>query len=186
MATFIALLRGVNVSGHRPIAMADLRDVLETAGLANVRTYLRSGNVVFDVEAGEAAKHGDAAARAAALRERIASDLGQDVPVLVLSGNEVQQIALSNPFLSAPIEEKWLHVTFLFQQVSGEDFARLELPAVQGEDAALVGRAVYLRLPNGYGRTRLSNAFFEKALAMPATTRNWRTVRALASLSAEN
>lgn len=160
--------------------MADLRNALEAAGLANVRTYLQSGNVVFDTE------NRDATAHAAMLREWIARDLGHDVSVLVMSSEEMERIASRNPLLSAGVEEKWLHVTFLFQQVSGEDFAQLELPVAQDEDAALAGRAVYLCLPHGYGRTRLSNAFFERALAVPATTRNWRTVRALASLSPEN
>ena len=178
-ATFVALLRGVNVSGQKRIVMADLRNTLAAAGLTNVRTYLQSGNVVFDAE------NSGAAEQAAAIRERIARDLRHDVAVLVLPSTEMQQIALSNPFSSAEVDQKWLHVTFLFEHASGTDFAHVELPAAQGERAESLGRAVYLYLPHGYGRTRLNNAFFEKALAMPATTRNWRTVLALARLSAE-
>lgn len=178
-ATFVALLRGVNVSGQKRIVMADLTNTLEASGLANVRTYLQSGNVVFDAENADAAEH------AAAIHERIARDLGHDVAVLVLPSTEMQQVASSNPFSSAEVDEKSLHVTFLFRQISSADFAHLELRAAEGERAESLGRAVYLCLPRGYGRTRLNNAFFEKALAMPATTRNWRTVLALARLSAE-
>jgi uncharacterized protein (DUF1697 family) len=79
--------------------------------------------------------------------------------------------------------EGHLHATFLFQQPDGATFAQLELPAAPGERALLVGRVVYLHLPHGYGRTKLSNAYFERKLG-PATTRNWRTVSALVELSA--
>jgi uncharacterized protein (DUF1697 family) len=179
MAAFVSLLRGVNVSGRRQIVMADLRASLEAVGLGNVETYLQSGNVVFDTEADSPRE------LAAAIEGRIGGDLGHHVEVLVLRSEEMRWIAASNPFLSAPgIDEKWLHATFLFRPASEAAFGELVLPARPGESATLVGQVVWLCLPSGYGRTRLSNAFFERALDTYATTRNWRTVQALASFGA--
>jgi uncharacterized protein (DUF1697 family) len=178
--TYVALLRGVNVSGRRSIAMAELRRSLEELGLSDVRTYLRSGNVVFRDPAG------DAQSIVAAVGERIAADFGETVAVLLLPSAELLSIAGANPFLSvAGVEAGALYVTFLFRPAAAADFAALQLPVRPGEAAALAGRAVYLRAPGGYARSRLSNAFFEKALATSATTRNWRTVTALAEMIAD-
>ena len=71
------------------------------------------------------------------------------------------------------------------RQVLKSGFDKLKLPAQAGEQAVAAGRVIYLYCPNGYGRTKLNNTFFEKALGVPATTRNWRTVLALQALCAE-
>jgi uncharacterized protein (DUF1697 family) len=177
MARFVALLRGVNVSGHRPIAMAGLRRSLDALGLAGVRTYLQSGNVVFDADQREAQ------GLALAIQTKVAADFGHAVEVVVLSCVEMARIASSNPFVPAPsVHEKWLHVTVLFEPGPEAGFASLTLPAAAGEQAVREGRAVYLYLPNGYGRTKLTNAYFERAFGVAATTRNWRTVQTLAGL----
>jgi uncharacterized protein (DUF1697 family) len=200
MTTFIALLRAVNVGG-RSLAMSELRHSLSEMGLGNVRTYVQSGNALFDADGGAAQEH------AAAIAVRIERDLGPRVAVLVLTAAEMLAVVTSNPFVAAgggdgPSGEKALHVTFLFPgdsdfgEASSEAFSavyrqafeRLELPAEEDERAAFVGAptlttpVVYLELPRGYGRTKLNNAFFERKLGAAATTRNWRTVRALAEL----
>jgi uncharacterized protein (DUF1697 family) len=176
MDTFVALLRGVNI-GHKQVTMAELRRGLEATGLHNVKTYLQSGNVVFDAEGG------DAGALAAAIRAHVAADFGHDVDVLVLSCDELARIASSNPFLTVPgADQRWLHATFLLQPSSAVHFETLALPVVEGERAALIERVVFLYLPHGYGRTKLSNALFERVLRTPATTRNWRTVLALSAM----
>ena len=174
--TFVALLRGVNIGGTQ-VAMAQLRRGLEGLGLHDVRTYLQSGNAVFE------APDDDPKGLAAAIRACIAADFGHDVDVLVLGCGEMARIASSNPFLpDAGIDERSLHATFLLRRPAAPEFARLSLPAAEGERAVLVDGVVFLYLPHGYGRTRLSNTYFERALRTPATTRNWRTVQALASM----
>jgi uncharacterized protein (DUF1697 family) len=179
MARFVALLRGINVSGHRQIAMADLRRSLQAAGLRDARTYLQSGNAVFEAD------EDDPEVVAAAIHTRIAADVGHQVEALVLPCAAVVRIASSNPFASSPgADERWFHATFLFHPASEAAFAELRLPAGQGELAMLADGVVFLYLPNGYGRTKLNNAYFERALGTPATTRNWRTVLALAGLCA--
>ncbi len=196
--TFVALFRAVNVSGRNKIPMAGLRALLEGLGLRDVRTHLQSGNAVFDADAGSALE------LATAIEVRIERDLGPRVGVLVLPADRFAAVVTANPFLSA--DEATLHATFLFGSGGDSDFGeaseaaysavyeaafkKLELPAIEGEEAAFVGvpplaePVVYLRLPHGYGRTKLNNAYFERKLGVAATTRNWRTVGALVEMSA--
>ncbi len=203
--SYIALLRAVNVGGTK-LPMADLRVLLEGLGLTNIRTYLQSGNAVFD--AGDDAE--PASALATAIEVRIERDLGPRVGVLVLPGEAMADIAAANPFLAdggaAGADEGFLHATLLFGAHGEADFGeasdaaycavykaafkKLELPAEEGEEAGFVGApplatpVIYLRLPHGYGRTKLNNAWFERKLGTAATTRNWRTVLALARMAA--
>lgn len=179
MATYVALLRGVNVSGQKAIPMAELRTSCEAVGLGHVRTYLQSGNIVFSAERTEPRK------LAAALKTRIAEAFQHDVEVLVLPKKELNRVAGSNLLRKRfKGEDKLFHATFLFQPVSQDRFRKLTLPAQPGEEAVLSGQAVLLYCPHGYGRTKLNNTFFEKAFGVLATTRNWRTVLALEDLCA--
>jgi len=201
METYVALLRAVNVGGHAPLAMAELRRSLEGLGLRDVRTHLQSGNVVFDADDAPSLE------RAAAIEVRIERDLGPRVGVRVLRAAEMARVVAANPFAAEPgVDEKALHATFILSAASEGDFGpateeafaaayragfeKPGLPAAEGERAAFVGTpvlatpVVYLHLPHGYGRTNLNNAYFERALGAAATTRNWRTVRALAGLVA--
>lgn len=184
MSTFVALLRGVNVGGARKLPMAELRESLTTLGLTDVRTYVQSGNVVFGARGDDAP---DAAAHwARALEERIASEWDLSVPAIVLGAEELRRIVAANPFATAPgTDTAVLHATFFARSIDADRFAGLTLPAAEGEEAALGERVVYLRLRHGYGRTKLGNAYFEKALGAPATTRNWRTVLTVNGMVAE-
>ncbi|MBE3033064.1 MAG: DUF1697 domain-containing protein [Actinobacteria bacterium] len=178
MTTFVALLRAVNVSGQNKIPMAELRRALGGLGLTGMETYVQSGNVVFSA-AGD-----DPAEQATAIHGLIERELGHDVRVLVLTAAELAQVAAGNPFLAGDADEKYLHVTFLFAPADADGFAGRDLPAQEGERAERAGTVIYLYLPHGYGRTKLNNAYFERALKTSATTRNWRTVLALAEMSA--
>ena len=180
MTTFVALLRAVNVSGQNKISMAELRRGLGGLGLTAVETHLQSGNVVFD------ARGDDSAEQAAAIHGLIEREFGYDVDVLILTAANLAHIAAVNPLLADRADEKFLHATFLDVPVPEAAFGGLNLPAQPGEQAVLAagdatpaGRVVYLHLPHGYGRTKLNNAYFERALKTSATTRNWRTVLAL-------
>ena len=205
--SFVALLRAVNVGGTR-LPMADLRMLLQGLGLTDVRTYLQSGNAVFDTADPDEPPQ----ALATAIEVRIARDLGPRVGVIVLPGEAMTDVAAANPFLeaaaastTAAVDKGTLHATFLFGSDGEADFGEapeaaycavykaafrtLDLPAAEGEEAVFVGipplatPVVYLRLPHGYGRTKLNNAWFERKLGTAATTRNWRTVLALAEMA---
>lgn len=183
MTTFVALLRAVNVGGQNKIPMAELRERLSAGGLTDVRTYVQSGNVVFGAE-GE-----DAAAQAAGMHDVIKREFGADVEVLLVKAAELAKVRAGNPFANAGADEKSLHATFLFAPVPASAFADLKLPAQDGEEALLAAagplaaQVIYLRLPHGYGRSKLSNPWFERALKTAATTRNWRTVVTLTDMS---
>ncbi len=182
MTTFIDLLRAVNVSGQNRLPMAELRAALTDEGFERVETYVQSGNVVCDAPGDDPGEH------AAAVHGVIAERFGLDVAVLALTAAELAGAAAANPFAARDqaADPKWLHVTFLAAPVEAAAFAALKLPAA-GDEAAVLsadGRLIYLRLPYGYGRTKLTNAWFERALKTPATTRNWRTVQTLDGLAA--
>jgi uncharacterized protein (DUF1697 family) len=174
MRTYVALLRAVNVGGTKRMAMAQLRVSLEALGLADVRTYLQSGNAVFRApDTGEGVER----VLAECISECIATDFGHAVEVLVLTAEQLAAIVADNPFAARPdVDIKTLGATFLFSAVDEPTFAALTLPIAPGEEAAWGGSVVYLHLPHGYANTKLNPG---RALKMPATTRNWRTVLAL-------
>ena len=168
------------MSGQKPIRMASLKESCESLGLQSVRTYLQSGNVVF------CAQQTDPKKVAALLRDRIARDFGHEVEVLVLSEKELNFVADTNPLWpKSDGEEKLYHGTFLTQSIPEGRFRKLKLPVRPGEQAVIAGRVIFLYCPHGYGKTKINNSFFEKALGVSATTRNWRTILALRDLCAE-
>lgn len=178
MTTYIALLRGVNVSGHRPVPMATLRRLAETLGCQNPRTYLQSGNLVFESSA-------TAHSSAEALELGLQKTLGFDVRVGVLRALELDQIIQANPFLSRPpVDAKFLHVCFLLEPWSGAEAPWTALPAQAGEEVHLTRTALYLHLPHGCANSKLTNVWFERKLGVAMTARNWRTVLALQQLAA--
>ncbi len=171
MATYVALLRGINLGARNRIAMADLREVFGALGAEDVSTYLQSGNVAF-----RSTKSAVDLERAA--ERRIADDLGLDVAVLVRTGAQLAKLEAGNPF--NPAES---HVTFLAEKPDRARVRALDPARGAPDELRVVGREVYLRCPNGYGRSKLTNAFFEKQLGVRATTRNWKTVTELARLA---
>jgi uncharacterized protein (DUF1697 family) len=171
---YVALLRGINLGARNKLAMADLRALVTELGADDVETYVQSGNVVF-------ASGGSASALERQIEERIRRDHGYEVPVLVRTAPELAKVVADNPFLRAGNDQTKLHVTFL---AAAPGRARVEAPPGSGADEfSIVRREVYLHCPDGYGRSKLSNAFFEKQLGVVATTRNWRTVTTLAELA---
>lgn len=179
MTTFVALLRGINVSGRRAIPMGALRESCKALGLDDVRTYLQSGNLV--IRAG-GQRTNELAVR---LRDAIARDFGYDVDVQAFSARQWGAVVGANPLWPGTgARENLYHATFLSTSVPDRHFRSLDLPASAGEKAMMAGKVIYVYCPNGYGKTKLSNAFFEKAFQLSATTRNWRTVLALRDMCA--
>lgn len=169
MTRFIALLRGINIGGNTSIPMVDLRKVFTDLGHQDVQTYIQSGNVVFT------ANSADEAAVAAGIRKAIKADLDKDVPVLLRSREELDAVIEGNPF---PEQEDFvkLLVTFLESDPGADKQAALASPPKETGVLALVGREVYVHVPDGYGRSKLSNTFVEKKTGVVGTTRNWKSV----------
>jgi uncharacterized protein (DUF1697 family) len=175
MVTYVAMLRGVNVSGHNKLAMSDLRALCEELGCTDVVTYIQSGNVVCQSPL-------TAAALARGI-ERALLASGVRSPVIVRTAAQLQAVRSANPFLARRVEAERLYVTFLADRPAP---ARVrQLGPTSGPDELIVsGREVYLHCPGGYGNTKLNNSFVEKQLTAVATTRNWRTVNKLVELTA--
>jgi len=180
MRRTVALLRGINVGGRNSIAMTDLRGIFEDLGHRDVETYLQSGNVVFRAT-------GAPTVLAATIAGRITAELGLDVPVVVRTGAELQKVVATNPFLADGVDPATLHVVFTVGRAPSAALGDLEPERFSPDRFVHRGREVYLHCPNGYGRTKLTNAFFEARLGPAAgttTTRNWKTVTRLAEMSA--
>ncbi len=176
MAVYIALLRGINVGGNL-LKMERLRSLCAELGLQNARTYLQSGNVVF--EARDTASHW-----ASALEKKLAGESRLPVTVIVRTAPEIASVIAANPFVEEKgIDLSRLYVTFLQQPASKSALASLQAIPASGDRFQPVGREIYLHCPGGYAETKLSNTAIEKALSLRATTRNWNTVTKLRELS---
>lgn len=169
---YIALLRGVNVSGKNRIAMANLRDLFAGLGYQDVRTYIQSGNVVFLAPASEDTTR-------EAIEGAIARDLGMEVTVLLRTAEDLRAITEGNPFLPAA-DPAILHVTFLAAVPATME---VSAPPSGRDEYRIAGREIYLSCPEGYGNTKLTNSLWERRLQMRATTRNWRTVMTLLEMA---
>jgi uncharacterized protein (DUF1697 family) len=176
MATYVALLRGINVAGNTRVSMDGLRKVFADLGHGDVTTYLQTGNVVFTTG-------GKAAQVATELEKRITADLGVTPTVLLRTVAEMSEVLSSNPFLDRESDHTKLHVTFLADKPDAEHRDALTRPDGETAEFQLWGREVFLHCPDGYGRTKLNNSFIEKRLGRRATTRNWKTVVKLCELA---
>lgn len=177
--TYIAILRGINVSGAKPIKMDALRNTFQKQGFENVATYIQSGNMVFTAAEKETTK------LASKIAESIKTDFGFDVPVIVLSAAELQTITENNPLNDGIKDEAFLHVTFLAEKPAAINFNDIEAKKQGEEEIVISEMAVYLFCPHGYGKTKLTNTFLESKLKVSATTRNWKTCGELLRIAEE-
>ena len=178
MPIYIAMLRGINVSGQKLIKMERLRASLAELGFEDVRTYIQSGNVVF-----KAAKQ-SADGLAKKIADKILHDFGFPVPVLIRTAAGMSAVVAANLFFKeAGIDESKLHVTFLSGNAPATTEKTLAVLAARSERFRVCGREIYLCFPDGYGSTKLSNSAIEKKLSISATTRNWRTVNVLLAMT---
>lgn len=173
--TYVALLRGINVGGKNILPMKDLAKMFADAGCTNVRTYIQSGNVVFE-----------GPAQAAGLGENVAGKIekrfGFKSPVVLRTLQELSRTVQGNPFLSAGIDHKWLHVYFLANAPHAKAIAGLDPKRSTPDVFHVRGQEIYLHLPNGMARTKLTNAYFDSKLSTICTARNWATVLKLAEM----
>jgi uncharacterized protein (DUF1697 family) len=177
MGTFVALLRGVNVGGKNALPMGELRAALAALGFEDVVTYLQSGNVVFRSRAGNARR------LAAEVEQRIEQVFEISVAVLVRTPAELRKIAAGNPFLRDENDLTKLHVVFLDGRPAAGAMARLDPDRSPPDRFSLRGRELYLHLPKGGGRSKLTIDYFERELGVRATARNWKTLTKLIVLT---
>ena len=177
--TRVAWLRAINVSGHNKLPMAELRALFEDLGFARVRSYIQSGNVVFDSSTGDDLEP--------ALEAAILERFGLTVPVMIRTRAELDAVIRANPFsCEAADDPRKVHVAFLSACPAPAAIAELGTLALGDDRAQVIGRELYLHCPNGIGRTRLTNPRVEKLLGIRATARNWRTVNRMLSMANES
>lgn len=176
-APHVALLRGINVGGRHRLPMADLAAAFAAEGCAEVRTYIQSGNVLFLAPAARVA------AVAGAVEAALAARFGFRAPVVIRSAAELARVARGNPFLAAGADPATLHVAFLAGRPAPGRVAALDPRRSPPDAFAVRGREVYLHLPDGVARSKLTSSWLDAALATTSTLRNWRTVLELLARS---
>lgn len=175
-ATFVALLRGVNVGGANRLTMAALRAAFESAGGREVETLMQSGNVVFSAPADQ----GEAIV--GRVRAAVARDLAIESPIVLRDADSWRRLVAGNPFLADGANPEVQHAICLSTPPGAEAVARIESSRAQHEAFAMVGANVYLKLSNGVARSKLANVWLDARIGVVATMRNWRTVTKLAAL----
>jgi uncharacterized protein (DUF1697 family) len=176
MATLVALLRGTNVGGNI-LKMERLRDVCSELGAKNVRTYVQSGNLVFEAA-------GSATAWEAKLEKRLAGESRLPVSVIVRTADEMRKVLTGNPYLKEKgIDTKRLAVAFLQQLPEKSALAALAAVDIADERYHQAGREFYIHCPAGFADSRLY--LMERFLKQRTTTRNWNTVIRLCEMCAK-
>ena len=178
MEIIISILRGINVSGHNKIQMSELKSLYEELKFKNITTYIQSGNVIFS------AKQTDFTVLSKKIEKIIFEKYGFTVPVILRNINELQSIVINNPFLKIKnMDIEKLHVAFLSNIPSNENLEKIKTFHHEPDAFIIKGKEAFVYCPNGYGKTKFTNTFFENKLKVTATTRNWRTVNKLLSIA---
>lgn len=174
MYTHLALLRGINVSGHNMIKMDVLKSLLENMGYQNVRTYIQSGNVFVDSEE----EHGPSVGFA--IKQELFKQLGLDVPIVVVSKNDIEHCFSNNPYLKEKVvDEKKLYVAFISKELQSSAINELKISQFKPDEASVDKNCIFIKYAIGAGKTRLDQKYIEKKLNVIATIRNWNTVSKL-------
>ncbi|MFS4468616.1 DUF1697 domain-containing protein [Maribacter sp. 2210JD10-5] len=178
METYIALLRGINVSGQKKVPMAELRKILEDEEMANIKTYIQSGNVIFKSESNYII------ALEKSIMQKIEKYFGFKVPVLVKKVSDIKMILAANPFDNTEdLEHNRIYFVLLQTVPEILKVKEFETEKFVNEAFKITDHCVYLSCKNGYGKAKLNNNLIERKLKVKATTRNYRTMKKLLELS---
>lgn len=172
MNTWIALLRGVNVGGKHIVPMNELKRVLETGGFEQVKTYIQSGNVVFQ---GQMRPEGR-------INELIEQNFGFRPEVFIMNREELYEAAANNPY--QPDQGKMVHFFFFDKDPESVDYGLLNALRAGSEEYKLVGRVFYLHAPEGIGRSKLVEKLAKAFPRVNMTARNLNTINKLLEMSA--
>lgn len=176
---YIALLRGVNVGGKNKLPMKELVILLEASGFENVKTYIQSGNIIFN------SKPTNQFVLSENIKQLIFEQYNFAPNVLVLSLGELEQAIRDNPFKEAQEQPSLLHLFFLEQVASKADIKKIDEIKLASENYILKDRIFYLHTPDGFGRSKLAIRA-EKLLKVNCTARNWRSVKKIIELAKDN
>jgi uncharacterized protein (DUF1697 family) len=178
MNIYIALLRGINVSGQKKIKMAELKSLMVADGFKDVQSYIQSGNIVFK------SSKKKLSIISTQLEKLIESNFSFHVPVLILTPTELLKAKNNNAYLKDESKDNSkISFTFLYTTPIPENIAKLLGYNFPEEDIMLMDNMVYLHLINGAGRAKLTNNFIENKLKVTASSRNYNTVLKLIEMS---
>lgn len=172
----LALLRGVNLGGKNKLPMKDLAALFAAAGCSDVRTFIQSGNVAFNVTRQAASRVPKQIAAGIAARFHFQTQ------VILRTREELREVILGNPFLKKGLSADTLHVLFLADRAQSGGIEQLDPERSTPDEFIVQGREIYLHLPNGAGKTKLTNSYFDSRLRTVSTGRNWRTITKLFDL----
>jgi uncharacterized protein (DUF1697 family) len=178
MNTYIALFRGINVGGKKPLPMKELVDLLEDMGAQRIKTYIQSGNAVFQWAENIIAQ------LSKQLTAEIKKRHGFEPYVLILGLDAIKKAIAGNPFPEVESDPSSLHLGFLAFAPEHPDLKKLESLKRESERFHLSDSVFYLHAPEGIGRSKLA-ASTEKLLGVPMTDRNWRTVCKIREMASE-
>ena len=177
MPTHLALLRGINVSGHNMIKMEALKTTLENIGFLNVTTYIQSGNVFVTTEEDNPAKVGFL------IKQEIFKAFGHEVPVVVIAKTDLEACLANNPYLKEQDSDtKKLYVAFASIALRSDSINDLKMSQVKPDQTHIDANRIYIKYAVGAGKTRLDQKYIEKKLNVTATIRNWNTVTQLLAM----
>lgn len=178
MGVFVALLRGINVSGKNIIKMAALKHAFNHTALSEFKTYLQSGNLIFRSEMTDSNEIADL------ISEKIKSGWGYQVKVKVIRANELQRLFKENPFVDTEeIELKQLYYIHTLGKIDSKAKVEIEEDNNISEDLSFADEIVYVNYNKGYGRSKITHSFFERKLKIPVTARNHNTMRKLVEIA---
>lgn len=173
---YVALPRGINVTGSNMIKMTELKAAFETLGFENVVTYINSGNVAFDAKKSSEASLVE---KIAPVVEKLA---GKPISVMIREQKDILRVLKNNPFDGQYESHKEMHVLFLHDKLPDDKRDQLIAASPDGERFEVRGREIYCDLKHGVAGSLLGKGFIERKLKTPFTARNWRTVEKLAVL----
>lgn len=180
MTTHLALLRGINVSGHNMIKMEALKTTLEAIGFQNVTTYIQSGNVFVDTEEENTSKVGFL------IKQEIFKAFGYEVPVIVIGKEDLSACFKNNPFLNEKdFDIKKIYVAFVSILLKKESINDLKMSQFKPDEVAIDQNRIFIKYAVGAGKTRLDQKYIEKKLNVISTIRNWNTVTQLLKMFEE-
>lgn len=169
MNTYVALFRGINVGGNNIISMKELKNLFEKLKFQNVKSYIQSGNIIFDSHETDVSKLIGKIAIA------LQNTFRMNPHIFLLSKKDIEKAIKINPFVKAVDDHKSLHFFFLASKPVDAEISKMEEMKRQTEQFVLTDKVLYLFAPEGIGKSKLA-ANVERLLGVSATARNWRTI----------
>lgn len=180
MTTHLAMLRGINVSGHNMIKMEALKTTLENIGFQNVQTYVETGNVFVDTDEENASKVGFQ------IKQEIFKVFGHDVSVIIIGKEDLETCFKNNPFLKEKdVDLKKLYVAFISIALRSDSINDLKISQFKPDEASIDASRIYIKYAVGAGKTRFDQKYIEKKLNVTAIIRNWNTISQLLKMYEE-